>query len=257
MITQINKRIKPYRDTLLQHPLYSEIKTPQHLQTFMEYHVFAVWDFMSLLKSLQNNLTSTSVPWVPKGDPETRYLINEIVLAEETDINLKGKRQSHFEMYLDAMKKANANTKPIRSFLKNLENHSVFDAIEKSSLPKAVQQFLKHTFSVIEENKPHKTAAAFTFGREDLIPEMFSEIIEKIQQNFPKEDLTEFKYYFDRHIELDEDEHGPMALQMVKNLCGNGGKKWREVERTIVKSLQAREQLWEGVLTEILSDKLA
>ena len=257
MIAQINKKIKPYRDTLLQHPLYSEIKTPQHLQSFMEYHVFAVWDFMSLLKSLQNNLTCTSVPWRPKGDPETRYLINEIVLAEETDINLQGERQSHFEMYLDAMKKAKANTTPIHTFLNNLEENSIFEAIEKSNIPKAVQNFLTYTFSVIEEDKPHKTAAAFTFGREDLIPEMFSEIIAKIQQNFPKEDLTEFKYYFDRHIELDEDEHGPMALQMVQHLCGNDGKKWHEVEQTIVESLQAREQLWEGVLSEILSDKLA
>ncbi|WP_339703105.1 DUF3050 domain-containing protein [uncultured Marixanthomonas sp.] len=257
MIAQINKRIKPYRDTLLHHPLYSEIKTPEHLQTFMEYHVFAVWDFMSLLKSLQNNLTCTNVPWIPKGEPETRYLINEIVLAEETDINLKGERQSHFEMYLDAMKKAKANTAPMNGFLKLLKSTSISEAIEKSDVPKAVQKFLTYTFSVIEENKPHKTAAAFTFGREDLIPEMFSEIIKRIQQNFPKEDLTEFKYYFDRHIELDEDEHGPMALQMVKNLCGDDGKKWREAERTIVQSLQAREQLWEGVLSEILKDKLA
>ncbi|RFN59411.1 DUF3050 domain-containing protein [Marixanthomonas ophiurae] len=257
MIAQINKRIKPYRDTLLQHPLYSEIKTPEHLQTFMEYHVFAVWDFMSLLKSLQNNLTCTAVPWIPNGEPETRYLINEIVLAEETDINLKGERQSHFEMYLDAMKKAKANTTPMNDFLKLLKSTSISEAIEKSDVPKAVQKSLTYTFSVIEENKPHKIAAAFTFGREDLIPEMFSEIIKRIQQNFPKEDLTEFKYYFDRHIELDEDEHGPMALQMVKNLCGDDGKKWREAERTIVQSLQAREQLWEGVLSEILNDKLA
>tara|TARA_R100001369_G_scaffold88275_2_gene124582 strand:+ start:7883 stop:8662 length:780 start_codon:yes stop_codon:yes gene_type:complete len=257
MITQINKRIKPYRDTLLQHPLYSEIKTPKHLQTFMEYHVFAVWDFMSLLKSLQNSLTCTDVPWTPKGDPETRYLINEIVIAEETDINLQGERQSHFEMYLDAMKKAKADTNSINGFLERLQNSSISEAIEQSDLPKAVQKFLRHTFSVIEENKPHKTAAAFTFGREDLIPQMFSEIIKKVQKNFPKEDLAEFKYYFDRHIELDEDEHGPMALQMVKNLCGDDGKKWREAERTIVQSLQAREQLWEGILSEILNDKLA
>ena len=202
MIAQINKRIKPYRDTLLHHPLYSEIKTPKHLQTFMEYHVFAVWDFMSLLKSLQNNLTCTSVPWTPKGDPETRYLINEIVLAEETDINLKGERQSHFEMYLDAMRKAKADTNSINGFLERLQNSSISEAIEQSDLPKAVQKFLRHTFSVIEENKPHKTAAAFTFGREDLIPKMFSEIIKKVQKNFPEEDLAEFKFQHAKKKEI-------------------------------------------------------
>tara|TARA_B100001146_G_scaffold225178_2_gene247284 strand:- start:5162 stop:5935 length:774 start_codon:yes stop_codon:yes gene_type:complete len=253
MISQIEQKIAPYRDTLLHHPLYSEIKTPEHLRLFMEYHVFAVWDFMSLLKALQNNLTCTQVPWKPKGNPETRYLINEIVLAEETDINRAGKRQSHFEMYLDAMEKAGANTKEITGFLTQLETQEIEALLEESGLPSAVKKFLRFTFQTISEDKDHKIAAAFTFGREDLIPDMFSEIIKNIQQNFPQEDLTDFKYYFDRHIELDGDEHGPMALAMIEQLCGNDGAKWREVEHTVVASLQAREQLWEGVLSEILA----
>lgn len=258
MIAQINKRVSGYRTTLLNHPLYSEIKTPQQLQVFMEYHVFAVWDFMSLLKALQSGLTCTTLPWKPVGNPETRYLINEIVLAEETDINRKGERQSHFEMYLDAMKKANANTKPIHDLLTDLDaSENIIKTLKKQKLPKAIVEFLTFTFQTIAEGKLHCIAAAFTFGREDLIPQMFTSIITKIQQNFPKEDLTDFKYYFDRHIELDEDEHGPMALQMIENLCGNDAKKWHEVEKTVVASLQAREVLWEGILSEILDPEFA
>lgn len=258
MISELNNRITPYRNTLINHPLYSEIKTPEHLKLFMEYHVFAVWDFMSLLKALQNGLTCTTLPWKPVGNPETRYLINEIVLAEETDINTHGERESHFEMYLNAMKKSNAETSNILSFLKASETEKdILKLIDTHPIPAAVKTFLRFTFETISEGKMHKIAAAFTFGREDLIPQMFSSIIEKIQQNFPKQDLTDFKYYFDRHIELDEDEHGPMALQMVSQLCGNDGKKWREVEQVTVASLEAREALWEGILSEILNLKLA
>jgi len=256
MIKRINERISPYRQTLLEHPLYSEIKTPAHLRLFMEHHVFAVWDFMSLLKALQNGLTCTSVPWYPVGNPETRYLINEIVLAEETDINRQGERQSHFEMYLDAMQKAGADTTQIHAFIKKCQsNNDVLSLLKTDSIPEAIKAFLKFTFEIIEEGKMHKIAAAFTFGREDLIPDMFTAIIRNVQRNFPDEDLTDFKYYFDRHIELDEDEHGPMALKMVSQLCGDDGKKWREVETTVHQSLKAREALWEGVLTQILATK--
>lgn len=258
MIAKINQRVSGYRTTLLNHPLYSEIKTPQQLQLFMEYHVFAVWDFMSLLKALQNGLTCTTLPWKPVGDPETRYLINEIVLAEETDINQRGERQSHFEMYLDAMKKANATTKPIHDLITALDtSKDILSTLKEQNLPKAIVEFLTFTFKTINEGKLHCIAAAFTFGREDLIPQMFTSIITKIQQNFPKEDLSDFKYYFDRHIELDEDEHGPMALKMIENLCGDDGKKWHEVEQTVVASLQAREVLWEGILSEILDPEFA
>ena len=252
MINEVKNAILPYQQQLLEHQLYTSLKTPDDLQKFMEHHVFAVWDFMSLLKALQTKLTQTSTPWFPIGNPEVRYLINEIVLAEETDENIDGKHQSHFEMYLDAMKKSGASTKKINSFLDHIiHGTDIFLVIAVSKLPKSVKEFLRFTFEIIAEGKPHKIAAAFTFGREDLIPDMFTKIIDSIQQNFPKEDLRLFKYYFDRHIELDADEHGPMALQMVSELCGDSNKKWREVEETSIKALQKRIQLWNGIELEI------
>lgn len=252
MITDIQKAILPYQEQLLKHPLYASLKTPADLQRFMEHHVFAVWDFMSLLKSLQNTLTQTRTPWYPMGNPEIRYLINEIVLAEETDVNIQGEHQSHFEMYLDAMKKSGASTKKINKFLKHIVHGTdIFLVISVSDLPASIKNFLQFTFNTIAEGKAHKIAAAFTFGREDLIPDMFTQIIGNIQQNFPKEDLTLFKYYFDRHIELDGDEHGPMALKMIAELCGNDQKKWEEVKDTAIKSLQKRMELWNGIALEI------
>ena len=257
MIKEINESLEPLTNQLINHSLYQKINTPEQLQLFMEHHVFAVWDFMSLLTSLQEILTKTTNPWLPVGDPETRYLINEIVLAEETDINIYGKRQSHFEMYLDAMKSAGASTGKIEELLTQVTHGTdIFLIIATSKLPISIKQFLKHTFEIVYSREPHKIASAFTFGREGLIPDMFSSIIEKVQRNFPKKDLSLFKYYFDRHIELDGDEHGPMAFKMVEDLCGNNEVKWQEVKETAEKSLQSRLKLWDGIEAEIEKAKL-
>ncbi|TXK76674.1 DUF3050 domain-containing protein [Mesonia sp. K4-1] len=253
-LAHIESAIEPYKKQLLEHTLYEKIKTPKDLQVFMEHHVFAVWDFMSLLKSLQSSLTHTSFPWYPVGNPELRYLINEIVLAEETDINLDGKRQSHYEMYLDAMQKSEANTEAIHNFVDHIQHGTdIYLVIASSDIPASIKKFLKFSFDVIYSRKPHLVAAAFTFGRENLIPAMFTSIIEKVQRNFPEQDLSLFKYYFDRHIELDEDEHGPMALQMVKELCENDEQKWKEAETISIESLQHRIMLWDGIEESISS----
>ncbi|MDT0643415.1 DUF3050 domain-containing protein [Zunongwangia sp. F363] len=252
MIQEINESLQPQREQLLNHSLYKKIASPQQLQIFMEHHVYAVWDFMSLLTALQQKFTRTTNPWIPVGDPEVRYLINEIVLAEETDINLQGKRQSHFEMYLDAMTSAGADTNRVKDFLLQVTHGTdIFLIIAAIKLPVSIKQFLKHTFDVISEGKPHNIAAAFTFGREGLIPGMFSSIIENIQKNFPEKDLEQFKYYFDRHIELDGDEHGPMAFKMVEKLCGNDADKWEQARTTAQQSLESRIELWNGIEQEI------
>ncbi len=254
MIQDIHKAIAPYQEELLNHSLYKKLKTPEDLKIFMQHHVFAVWDFMSLLKSLQYDLTKVSTPWYPLGNPEVRYLINEIVLAEETDVNMEGKRQSHFEMYLDAMKTSEASLDQINAFLNHIiHGTDIFLVIAVSEVPDSVKDFLRFTFEIISEGKPHKIAAAFTFGREDLIPDMFTKIIGNIMQNFPKQDLSLFKYYFDRHIELDGDEHGPMALKMIEELCGTDMMKWEEARQTAVGALKKRIILWNGIEQEINS----
>lgn len=240
--------IEPLRQQLLQHSLYQKIKTPEDLHHFLEGHVYAVWDFMSLLKALQIQLTCTTTPWLPKGNPETRYLINEIVLAEETDLSWDGKRLSHFEMYLEAMKACGAQTTAVEHFIEDIEvTQNIFVSIKQSQLPEEIKAFLDFTFRVIEEGKPHKIAAAFTFGREDLIPDMFTEILNSFQHNFPETDLSKLIYYFERHIELDGDEHGPMALKMIDELCGTDEVKWQEVEEVSKQALEKRIGLWNAI----------
>ena len=254
----INSVIRPQREILLQHPLYERVKTIDDLRHFLQGHVYAVWDFMSLLKALQSKLTCTQVPWLPVGNPEIRYLINEIVLAEETDINIDGKRQSHYEMYVDAMKAIGADVTEVSDFIADvISTQNIFVSIKQSPLHNGIKAFLDFTFRVIEEGKPHEIAAAFTFGREDLIPAMFTEILRNFETNFPEVDLSNLIYYFERHIELDADEHGPMAMQMVVELCGNDDQKWREVEEVSRTALEKRIGLWDAIEEKMLHEDLA
>lgn len=252
-ISTINQKIQSHKEILLQHPLYEKVKTIDDLHQFLESHVYAVWDFMSLLKALQNKLTCTTTPWFASENPETRYLINEIVLAEESDLTIDGKRLSHFEMYVDAMKDCGAHTSELEAFLQNvIDTKNIFIAIRQSSLHPNIKAFLDFTFRVIEEGKTHKIAAAFTFGREDLIPNMFTEILKNFQQNFPETDLSKLIYYFERHIELDADEHGPMAMQMITELCREDEHKWAAVEEVSIEALEKRIGLWDAIEEKIV-----
>jgi Protein of unknown function (DUF3050) len=251
-IERLTKSIAPLRDEIINHPVYSLIKDKEDLKVFMKYHVFAVWDFMSLLKSLQNNLTCTSVPWFPVGNADTRYLINEIVLGEESDTDANGLRKSHFELYIEAMKECGADTSSIEKFHEALKLSGDFEsAFRAAEIPPAAQAFVEFTFQMIGQNKPHILSAIFTYGREDLIPGMFLSIIQEIHKNFPEE-FSIFKYYIERHIEVDGDHHKHLATQMTANLCGDDDQLWHEAELATIQSLEMRKKLWDGVHEELL-----
>jgi hypothetical protein len=252
-IAFINREIQPQKERLLQHSLYDKVKTIADLNCFLENHVYAVWDFMSLLKGLQAQLTCTTTPWFPTKNLGTRYLINEIVLAEESDLTIDGRRQSHYEMYVEAMESCGANTKGIEHFLSEVHSlHNIYVAIKKSNLHPNIKAFLDFTFRVLDEGKSHKIAAAFTFGREDLIPSMFTVILKNFQANFPETDLSKLIYYFERHIELDADEHGPMAMKMITELCGKDAQKWNDVAEISVLALEKRIGLWDAIEEQIV-----
>lgn len=249
-IQKLKNEIKSAHDQLASHQLYFQLRTGEELRCFMEHHIFAVWDFMSLLKALQRGLTCVEVPWVPNGSPVTRRLINEIVIGEESDEDSDGNVVSHFEMYRDAMVQCGANLGPADEFMRQLNlGADVRTALRKANAPLAARQFVETTFSFIETGSLHRIAAAFTFGREELIPDMFIAIVGDLERRFPGR-YTTFKYYLDRHIELDGDEHGDLACRMIEELCGDDEKKWQEVAETAIQALEARMRLWDGVLLQ-------
>lgn len=250
-ISLIEQRIAPLRDQLAAHPLYGSIRTEAHLGIFMRSHVFAVWDFMSMLKALQARLTCTSVPWLPSALPESRRFINEIVLGEESDF-FEGRAISHFELYLEAMRESHADTQPIEALLARFQTEPARSDVHEalSKLPDGPRAFTSATFRVIEEGRLHTLAAAFTFGREDLIPAMFRALVHDLNQRTPGRFAT-FLWYLERHIEVDGDDHGPLSLRMIEDICGTDEILWEEAAIAAEQTLRARIAFWDAILSEI------
>jgi hypothetical protein len=185
------------------------------------------------------------------GSPNTRYLINEIVVGEESDVDEEGNRLSHFELYLKSMEKSGADVGKIAFFLDVLkQTSSVEQALQAANVPDGVKQFVLNTFSAIESGKAHVMAAVFTFGREDLIPEMFLSIVNSFHPD-QLASFSTFKYYLERHIEVDGDHHSHLALAMTEELCGDNDERWSEAEEATRLALQARIQLWDTTLAAL------
>jgi hypothetical protein len=249
-IEVLSARTAPLRARLASHPLYTRIRTPQQLRIFMESHVFAVWDFMSLLKALQSRLTCVTVPWQPTHWPQSRRFINEIVLGEESDI-YQGRAVSHFELYLEAMREAGADTVPMQNLLDRIATRttafSVAFLMESVKAPQAARQFVDSTFKLIGAGKCHAMAAAFTFGREDVIPDMFRSLVRDLNRQLDGR-FGKFLWYLERHIEMDGEDHGPLALRMVADLCGDDEGLWEEAACAAEAALLARLALWDGIM---------
>lgn len=250
-LVELEARLKELRLELVDHPMYERLGSIEDLRIFMEHHVFAVWDFMSLLKRLQAYLTSVDLPWIPRGDPNIRRLINEIVLGEESDESPLGGYLSHFELYREAMIQCRANVRPIDVLLEALASHQPLTrALESQAIPSPAKAFVRVTWEILERGPIHSVAAAFTLGREDVIPDMFRRLVERLSERFPGK-LDLFKFYLDRHIGLDEEEHSPLAYRMLAALCAEDPQKWAEAEEAARISMKARKDLWDGVASAL------
>ncbi|MCL4780969.1 MAG: DUF3050 domain-containing protein [Gammaproteobacteria bacterium] len=252
-LVDLQRTIEPLREKLFAHAIYTAVDSLPRLHVFMEQHIFAVWDFMSLVKALQRKLTCVEVPWLPATNGAAARLVNEIVLGEESDEDGLGGHLSHFELYLAAMRETGADVRPIMRFIDSLRTgQSAATALADAAAPEAARRFTQATLGVAERGSLPAVAAAFTFGREDLVPEMFRRIVAGLARQ-PSAGLARFSYYLDRHIELDSGEHGPMALNMLAMICGDDDAKWREATDAAVEAITERIALWDGVLAAVRS----
>ena len=252
---QLIERISPLRSFLVNHPVYTRLCDLDSLRIFMESHCFAVWDFMCLVKTLQTRLTSVTVPWLPPTDIFSARLINDIVLAEETDEVAPGHFISHFDLYLEGMKEVGADVLPIQKFIFQLrEGKTVKVALNNLAIPATTKAFVLNTIDATFKSN-HEVAATFLLGREDVIPSMFRRILQSLDDS--SIDCKYLSLYLERHTHLDEDVHGPMGEQLLKNLCGNDAHKWEQSTLAAEKALLARISLWDGLVVKMIYDKQA
>jgi hypothetical protein len=243
------KKIQEHRSLLENHSLLvtNTIQSPEDLRIFMKYHVFAVWDFMSLLKTIQHNVVPSGNLWLPSQGTRSDIarLINEIVLCEESDISPDGKSSiSHFDLYLQAMLEVGADTDPIKTYLNQVaENGNI------SECPEVVREFVESTFDAIRRG-PHCAAASFCYGRETVIPSMFIRLLRQI--NISNTDAPKFHYYLERHIQVDGEDHGPMSENLVNYFCKNDPFLIHEAEQAAIDAITARIKLFDRIESLLL-----
>jgi hypothetical protein len=251
MPKQVHDHLATLRAELLDHPIYAEVASVDDLKRFMEDHVFAVWDFMSLLKRLQHDLTCTKVPWFPAENARAARLINDIVIGEETDVDPDGSYASHLDLYLRAMAEVGASTRRFETFRSLARAGTSIEAgMVRTGVPPHVQSFVAHTMTLAQSGSTEEVLAAFFFGREDIIPEMFSRLQKTVlSTKHDKDRLRHFIYYVERHIELDGDSHGPMGRELLEGLVADSPQRNERALRAACNSIQARIELWNGTLS--------
>ena len=248
-----NDHLCSLRAALLDHPIYTHVASVADLRRFMEDHVFAVWDFMSLLKRLQQDMTCIEVPWFPAENAKAARLINDIVIGEETDVGPDGAYVSHLALYLRAMADIGASTRQFEKFRSLvLVGVPVEVALAQIGAPRHVQAFVAHTMALANSGSTEEVLAAFFYGREDIIPEMFRRLLDTLYgTGHNDERLRHFIYYIDRHIELDGDSHGPMGRELLEDLVMNSPHARERALRAACRSIKARVELWNGTLSKL------
>jgi hypothetical protein len=249
-LNSAESRLAELRQRLLSHPIYEGMDTLEKARIFMQHHVFAVWDFMSLLTRLQQELTTVRVPWIPYRNATFTRFINEIVLAEESDEDGRGGYSSHFLLYMDAMQELGADVSVMEAFLGAIHaGEDVTSALIQEKIPESVATFVQSTLQIAKFGHVHEVAAAFFYGREDLIPEMFQRLLASFEDQGVQ--YERLKYYLRRHMELDGDHHGPLAAQLLDHLCDNDDLKRLQALQIAIRSIEARIALWDGVVAHI------
>ena len=243
---QLQRRIAPLRRALLHHPVYDAVDSLDRLRDFMQIHVFAVWDFMSLVKRLQSEVTVQRLPWMPPASAQIARFANEVVLGEESDLGPDNKPASHFELYLRAMDEIGADTQVVRTFMQKIDRGEQWSiALQELEVPRSITDFVKGTLDCAIHGSVVEVAAYFFFGREDIIPEMFERLL-KLWDHGAVE-VPYFAYYLKRHIELDGDSHGPWAREMLITLAGQDESNWKQATCAAELAITSRIKLWDSV----------
>lgn len=247
-------QIESLQQRLLKHAVYDAVNDRSSLQIFMHHHVYGVWDFMSLLKYLQHVIAPATWPWQPSASVSLRRFVNEIVLGEESDEGLPArdgqkKYVSHFDLYCEAMREVQADPAPALEFISVVKRSGLETAFASGIPPQPCVEFMRISFGFTATGKAHVVAAAFTFGREHIIPLMFRALLQRMK--ITEQQAPAFFYYLRRHIQMDEESHGPLSMLLLNELCGSDPVRQTEAEAAACDAISARIRFWDGVLHAI------
>jgi hypothetical protein len=248
-----NGHLGALRAALLDHPVYAQVVSVADLRQFMQDHVFAVWDFVSLLKRLQQDMTCIKVPWFPVDNARAAGLINDIVLRVARVIGPDGSNVAHLALYLRAMRDIGAITRPFEKFRALvLVGIPVEVALSQVGAPSHVQAFVAHRMLLANSGSTEEVLAAFFYGREDIIPEMLRRLLKTLCGGKHNDDrLRHFIYYLDRHIELDSGSNGPIGRELLEDLVASSPHRAERALQAACSSIKARIGLWDGTLRKL------
>src|SRR2546430_1846165 len=99
------------------------------------------------------------------------------------------------------------------------------DALDVRAIPLSTSGFVRTTLRTAREATVHEVAASFLYGREDLVPRMFRRILATLEAETSLR-CPAFRCYLDRHVDVDENEHAPMAHDLLRSLCGGDATRW-------------------------------
>ncbi|MCH1416007.1 MAG: DUF3050 domain-containing protein, partial [Gammaproteobacteria bacterium] len=218
-------------------------------------HIFSVWGFMSILKSLQFSLSRNSLPWVPTENTRNGLtsFINEIVLSEESDYIEGIGYISHFEIYLEAMKEIGADSSKILELIDCIYREgSAYDVINNLDILDEVKDFIKFDLDTALSGDLPKIVGSFTLGREKVIPNMFEHIVQSVADASA---TNKFTTYLNRHIDIDGDRHGPLSSKLLDKLCCSD-KKLEVAYQAGVDSLNLRLKVWDKISDNMGLDKI-
>ena len=252
-ILESNKnKLDELKHKITTHPLFANKLEPKHMCKFMESHIFAVWGFMSILKSLQKIITPSNLPWIPNKNTKNGLVnfVNEIILSEESDYIEGIGFISHFEIYLLAMKNMGAKTDQLDKLTSRIiekgYNEKYIDDVDASA---EVKSFLKYDLEVSMNGTLPEIIGAFTLGREKVIPNMFSYILPAIEETSTSKYLIT---YLERHIDIDGDRHGPLSMKLLNASCDK--EQLSIAYAAAIKSLELRLLVWDKIYEDIRLD---
>ena len=179
--SKLKNAIETETISLYNHTLYSSIKNSDHIRIYMHNQVWCVWDFMTLVKSIQLKLMPPSILWQPPKYPTLGAYIYEVLLTEETDNSIRqNENASHFQTYLEAMKQSKVDTKSIDKFISLLLKGKDFDtAIKNCGVHKEAKEFVENTYG-FANSALHIATSVFCLSREGVIPGMFNSLLSNL-----------------------------------------------------------------------------